>query len=317
MKSFLILTWILFCACGCLDQRPVKPHQQPEPIVIQDVVPIDVEPPPLTVAMPESLVRTLHEVLGNSGLITFNPTNAVKIVRPDVSVTFPKGMSFTFSLSDNNGTIKFSNPRPIIEAKAAGLRLLPYLTEVRLMADNTGVAIVKGSLYTKSVAFDLRTVGEPAIVEDHSRNEPEEILEPEPILQEEETKPEIPKPVETPQQEVPEVVSLPDSRPVVYLYHAKWCHNCPKAIAELSAKDLPFRVVLKDWDAGDPPDFVHFLPSCHWSGFDGKGRLQEGWPGMAAFLKVWKETSQKPGKDQSNTFSHWETLEPVQMRKRR
>ena len=265
MTHKLTLICLLLLA-GCLEQPAPKPIEPEPPKPVEPIptpTPDPINDAPLTVAMPASLLATLNELLGDRGSITFTPAAPVKIVRSDVSLTLPVGMSCEFTLTADRGLLTFKEPRPQVEAKAIGLKLTPHLTKVELLPDNTGIATVQGTLYTKRQRFDLRPLGEPETVQDNT--------------------------------------SAITVRPVVTFYTAPWCKHCEHAKTDLHAAQaaglLPFdlkeeTMTFPEWLFDDPKNG---LPLLYWSA-EGKWWKYVGWSGLDNFLKSWNRSQGKPKK---------------------
>lgn len=96
-------------------------------------------------AASQSLVSTLHELLGSEGSLTWSPSRPVTIRRPEATVTIKPGTVVTYSIDDSRAVLTFSPPRPSVEARVLGLRVTPELTRLELTPDNAGLAHTQSS----------------------------------------------------------------------------------------------------------------------------------------------------------------------------
>jgi hypothetical protein len=88
----------------------------------------------------------------------------------------------------------------------------------------------------------------------------------------------------------PKPQPVKDTRPIVRLYSTDPCTYCELAkTAFAQQKRLPFRVRVIDTTGGEVPTWVEAYPTFHWQGADG-WRQSVGWPGVDAFLAMWKRT---------------------------
>ena len=80
-----------------------------------------------------------------------------------------------------------------------------------------------------------------------------------------------------------------DNRPVVRMYSADACLHCDLAKTALAGAALPFRVEEYKTTGGEVPAWVEAFPTFHWDAGD-EWRQSVGWPGLDAFVDVWKRS---------------------------
>ena len=269
---FSIIMAFILALSGCVKPaepipKPVPP--KPTPVIKPTPDPIS-ELPTLTVRAPRAILETLQELLGPAGNTVFNPSQPVVIVRPEATITLPPGSPMSYTTSDEKATFTFHAPYPQIKAEKAGFTFEPHLVRVDILPDDTGVATVQGSLYTKRQAFDLRPVGPAETIEDRSPAPDNEKSDP-------------PLPIVMP----PEELELP----IVTVFSAAWCAACKPVIADLKTRS-EFQVVVKN-DDNQRPEWVTTLPTIYWESKPGKWSKftpYKPWPGSAAFVEMWKKS---------------------------
>lgn len=245
------------CASGCMEAAAIPPAP-PEP----DTDPVVQHEPAestFSAGVPQSLLETIHELVSDSGQITFEPAAPIVIVRPEASITIHPGTRITYVASDDQTTLTFNDPKPVIAAKVFGITVRPKLNTVQLFADGSGMADVGSGITHTRRKFQLDW-GED----------------------------------KTPAEESPATVEA--KKPVVWLFVMSGCPPCVTAKRELTeARDkgeLPFDFEIKE---GRPHFTAGSRPVLQWHESkrepdQGPGnKYIEGWPGLKAFLKTWKE----------------------------
>ena len=138
------MRYLLFLLCvGCIPATPAQPKPTPKPVIVQPIADDTPDALTLSVNAESSLIATLHEIIGDGGSVTLDPSEPIVVTRPEATLTIKPGTRLTYSMTADSGRFTFSEPRPRVTAKVWGLKVSPELTRLDLNADNTGTAHVQ------------------------------------------------------------------------------------------------------------------------------------------------------------------------------
>jgi len=256
---------------GCLAAPQGKPDKTVKPKrAIPDTKPqrefSDV--PSLTVEASDSWLTDLHKFLGDGNTITVEQGWAVTV--PGLSITVPAGAKVAYTLSENHGLFKFSDPRPVITVVQYGVKLHPFLNAIEFKSKDAGEATVQEGPFIRKKGF--------AVAWGYDKSEPPGIVFHE--------------------QPGAAQVELPE----IWMFSTDNCGHCDAAVKAIGqAKDLPFRLhVVKEVPPFKPPSAngVHAYPTFWWHISDSKPSAKDlantrtavGWAGLEHLLKRFNDS---------------------------
>ncbi len=114
-----------------VDPSPVEPT--PDPIS-------QPQAPSITVTASADAYSELAGWLGKSNTITIG--EAIKVERPDVTLSIPAGASVSYQADEQLATFNFGKPLPTVSASVLGFHVSPTLKTIILKPDGSGVALV-------------------------------------------------------------------------------------------------------------------------------------------------------------------------------
>jgi hypothetical protein len=225
LSALLTLMWmaVVFC-CGCLPSIPQTPVPVPKPIIVAPVTDDTPDDMTLTVTAADSLVATLHEIIGNGGSVTLNPAEPIVVTRPEATLTIKPGTVLTYTMTESGGQFIFSDPRPRVTAKVWGLKVSPELTRLDLNSDNTGTAHVQSGPIKLQKRFSLAWESGTGSTGTTAQTD----------------------------------------EPTVVMYVTENCGYCVAAERVIAAAVMPVRVRIVHTNSGSVPSWVESFPTFHW-----------------------------------------------------
>ena len=165
MRYIILIIVLCISFSGCVNTHPLPPDDvepvEPKPIV--DVAPSPPPPselPPLSIGVPSSVFESIRAVLSsNDSGIKFVGESPLTFVRPEGTLTIPVGSQMFWETSEKSILFKFLDPKPDVQAKVWIAKVNPHLVAIRVYADDSVQADVKGKLYSKTLTYKLAEIG--------------------------------------------------------------------------------------------------------------------------------------------------------------